>query len=84
MVDTRNPRTCEFQIGEEVVVRLEATRVFQVEGDALQLWAMPLWTIAEVLDVRQTGSGNWYDVRFRHRGGSYRCEIREAAIEGRA
>ena len=77
-------RTHTFDVGEEVVVRLNGTRVFQVEDRALQLWAMPPWAIAEILTASDGGSGATYRIRFQYGDDFYRCDVPESAIEGRA
>ena len=73
-----------YEPGEEVVVRLDGVKNVRAEGQATGAPSLPHWTIAEVLARRDGERGVLYDVRFRHGGEVYVCQVDGASIEGTA
>jgi hypothetical protein len=74
----------KFDVGEEVVVRLEAGNVFEVTSSDLVCAALPDWTIAEIVSREMTHPEPRYRVTFSWVGGTYGCTVDESAIDGTA
>ena len=73
-----------YEIGEEVVVRLDGAEPFEVESGA-PLTPVPQWTIAEITGkVARDGDRPGYALRFRQGVAMCICVIDEDAIDGTA
>jgi|CXWL01.1.fsa_nt_gi hypothetical protein len=80
-VDTQ---TFKYEVGEEVVVRLESVRLVEVTGADLVAAALPSWTIAEIT-VREVGAVQaQYTISFVLADDRYGCIVPESAIDGTA
>jgi hypothetical protein len=76
-------RTEEYEVGEEVVVRLARAQVFDLRaGGVLSERRLPPWTIARVMHCDEANSAPRYVLSFRHRDAGYLCLVEPRAIEG--
>ncbi len=73
-----------YEVGEEVVVILEAGGVLEVVAGNLALVALPEWTIAEIISRDSSHGDAQYTLTFAWAEATYRCTVPESAIEGTA
>lgn len=76
------PTTHAYDIGEEVVVRLDGVRTFEIQDSIIPVGALPAWTIAEIT-ARHTRDGvEWYTITFLHGDKEWICTVPATAIDG--
>lgn len=73
-----------YEVGEEVIVRLEAGGIFEVVEGEMALHALPDWTIAEIVSRVASSGAPQYMMTFAWAGSTYKCTVAESAIEGTA
>lgn len=73
-----------YEIGEEVVVKLEAGSVLEVVVGDLAVTALPAWAIGEVVAREAADGVTRYTVTFAWAEATYRCTVPESAVEGTA
>lgn len=79
-----HPTAPAYDVGEEVVVRLDGVRTFEVQDSIIPVGALPSWTIAEVTARHTREVVDWYTVTFLHDGKEWICTVPAAAIDGTA
>jgi hypothetical protein len=72
-----------YDLGEEVVVRLDNARLVTFAGPPVAM-PLPRWTIAEVAARYAIGGRTRYEVTFRLAGRRCSTLVEEEAIEGTA
>lgn len=80
-VDTQ---TFKYEVGEEVVVRLESVKLIEVAGIDLAAAALPSWTIAEITGRELRNGQAQYAISFVLADDRYGCIVPENAIDGTA
>jgi hypothetical protein len=74
----------QFEVGEEVVIRLDDALAYEVGNSSVVVTALPPWTIGEILEREIRDGVGSYVVAFPLRDSKYQVRVTEAAIEGTA
>lgn len=72
-----------FEVGEEVVVRLDDVEVFEVDrSERLPAAFHPRWTIGRIVERRTADARSAYVLRFRCHGHACMSVVSEDSVEG--
>lgn len=82
---THRIREFEYQIADEVVVRLDRADAFDlVAGVPMSATCLPAWTIADITARVDRGGRHAYAIRFRHHDAVCIAVLGEEFIDGTA
>lgn len=84
MAVIENMQAFKYNVGEEVVVRLEPGAVIETSGLDLPTAALPPWTIAEITGRESAGGRPAYTITFTLEDDRVITVVPESAIEGTA
>ncbi len=84
MAVSEHTQTFKYEVGEEVVARLDGVKIVEMDGPALAAAALPAWTIGEITSRQPTASSLHYTIRFQLGDDRCLCVVSESAIEGTA
>lgn len=73
-----------YEVGEDVLVRLDEALVYEVGNSVLVVTRLPSWTIANITARDASGNQPRYRVEFPLRERTHTCTVDESAIEGTA
>jgi hypothetical protein len=82
---THEIRAFDYEIADEVVVRLDHVEVFDVTSStAVPAGRLPGWTIADVTARLERDGRHLYAIRFRHKDGICIALVGGDSIDGTA
>ena len=76
--------TPQYDVGEEVVVRLEGVTAMNADDASVRVSSLPRWTIGTITTRIGTIDDAHYALRFRHGDDALICVVPGSAIEGLA